>query len=596
MNRKRKKSENLFVDSFFKLSGTALLLTALLFTSGSLSVNGMPDQAGGAAEFAAESSEAAAETGAVFAFPGISKASKGIESTLAAPDAGGIPEEVGAAAAAAEASGAAENIRPAEMSAGFIGDAENVGESADIMGITGNTGLGKTASAQSALLFDEPYFSENAPNGKPMFRLSWDSYPEADSYEIAFYAEGEDSYGRGPFAIRSTKNTYEGRTETPVVFLQGVYTDTVTYRMKVRPRIGVDAWTDPEDYIWSNIWEIRFVDGEYTVSETDADFDAEIAAAEAEKKAAETPTPTPTPTPAPEKKEPLPHELPEPFLTFLARESGEETPYDTDEVARLSVMVFQGEAGGSSQNVGNAEVVKKFCEAVRNITVTERKPRQEEEIIMLDADYGTGYTALNADNERLFSFYLDGITADWGDWTYRLEGTEALDDIQGIMTTENMYDFRDGYDEGQREYEDRLKNPIGLSLLDASYSTYLMAKEEDEAVFHIGAYMDWNKDAGRLNTADSDEIGAILKAMSETTIGEKVSNSEGEMWHMTFSWWPSEPIYGGEAWLGLNGDCVKIGDQYYRVEGIEKLYEAVDSPFFNYMRNYSTAPTLKPSY
>ena len=108
--------------------------------------------------------------------------------------------------------------------------------------------------------------------------------------------------------------------------------------------------------------------------------------------------------------------------------------------------------------------------------------------------------------------------------------------------------------------------------------------------------MDWKKDAGRLNTADRGEIGAILKAMSVTTIGEKVSSPEGERWHMTFSWWPSEPIYGGEAWLGLNGDCVKIDDNYYRVEGIEKLYEAVDSPFFDYMGSYSAAPTLKPSY
>ena len=596
MNRKRKKSENLFVRSFFKPCGTALLLTALLFTSGSLSVSGMPDQIGGAAETTAENSTAAAGAGAVFDFPGTGEASESAGAALTAPDAGGIPEEVGSAAAAAEASGAAENIRPAEMSAGIIGETENVSKDGDVMGIAGNSGPGKTATAQTAFLLDEPYYSEEAPNGKPMFRLSWDKYPEADSYEIAFYAEGEDSYGRGPFAIRSTKNTYEGRTETPVVFLQGVYTDTVTYRMKVRPRIGVDAWTEPEDYIWSNIWEIRFVDGEYTVSETDADFDVEIAEAEAEKKAAETPAPTPTPTPAPEKKEPLPHELPEPFLTFLAREAGEETPYETDEIARLSVVVFQGEGGGSSQNIGNAEVVEKFCEALRNITVTEQSPRQEEEVIMLDADFGTGYTVLNSDNEKLFSFYLDGTTADWGDWTYRLEGTEALDNIDGIMTSENMYDFWDAYDEDQQEYKDVLRNPAGLSLLDASYSTHLMAEEEDEAVFYIGAYMDWNKDAGRLNTADRGEIGAILKAMSETTIGEKVSSPEGEMWHMTFSWWPSEPIYGGEAWLGLNGDCVKIGDNYYRVEGIEKLYEAVDSPFFDYMGSYSAAPTLKPSY
>ena len=233
---------------------------------------------------------------------------------------------------------------------------------------------------------------------------------------------------------------------------------------------------------------------------------------------------------------------------------------------------------------------------MRNITVTGQKPRPQEEIFTTDSDFGTGFFALNEENETLFSFYLDGSTFERGDYIYVLEGTDALNHIDGLLTSDNMYDSWDHYEWDQRDYEDALRDPAGISLLDASYATHLMGLEEDGAVFRIGAYMDWNKDAGRLHTSDADEIRSVLEALSEATVGEIVSSPEGEMWHMTFSWWPSGRVYGGEAWLSLNGDCVKIGDHYCRVEGIEKLYEAVDCPFFHYMRSYSTAPTLKPSY
>lgn len=589
MNRKRIPSEKKVLRTFF----SALLLTSLLFSSGIVPVYGIPDQAGGAAGAASESSRITQGAGTMSIAPDAGGSIAEAGNMAIAPDAGSIPGIIGAAASAAESSGSAENSKSVSA-ADLKGSAEKFREDGSVMGISGTAGPGKTAAAQETFLFHEPSFREAAPNGKPMFELTWDAYPEADSYEIAFYAEGEDSYGRGPFAIRSTKNTYEGRTETPVVFLQGVYTDTVTYRMKVRPRIGVDAWTEPEDYVWSNIWEIRFVEGEYTVSETDMDFDLEIAAAEAKQKA--NATPTPTPAPAPERKDPLPHELPESFLTFLARENGEETPYDAGSVAKLQVSVFQGEAGSSMQNIGNADMIREFCEAVQNITVTDRKPSPQEEIFTTDSDFGTGFFALNEENEALFSFYLDGSTYERGDYIYTLEGTDALNDIDGLLTSDNMYDSWDAYEWDMRDYEDTLRDPAGISLLDASYAMHLMGLEEDGAVFRIGAYMDWNKDAGRLNTSDADEIRAVLKALSEATIGDPVSSPEGEMWHMTFSWWPSGRVYGGEAWLGLNGDCVKIGDHYFRVEGIEKLYEAVDCPFFNYMLNYSTAPTLKPSY
>ena len=68
-----------------------------------------------------------------------------------------------------------------------------------------------TGSAEIKMVLHEPkYLKPSDINHKPVFTLSWDPYPNAYSYEFAIYVEGEDSYGRGPFAIRSTKGIKRG--------------------------------------------------------------------------------------------------------------------------------------------------------------------------------------------------------------------------------------------------------------------------------------------------------------------------------------------------------------------------------------------------
>ena len=71
---------------------------------------------------------------------------------------------------------------------------------------TSSENANNSGGTEIKMVLHEPeYLGPSDINHKPVFTLSWDPYPNAYSYEFAIYVEGEDSYGRGPFAIRSTK-------------------------------------------------------------------------------------------------------------------------------------------------------------------------------------------------------------------------------------------------------------------------------------------------------------------------------------------------------------------------------------------------------
>ena len=105
------------------------------------------------------------------------------------------------------------------------------------------------AEKTAGMVLHEPeYLRPSEIHHKPVFRLSWDPYPNAYSYEFAIYVEGEDAYGRGPFAIRSTKGIFsEEAVSAELYFLQGIYTDTAAYRIKIRPKLNPAE--KKEDYI-----------------------------------------------------------------------------------------------------------------------------------------------------------------------------------------------------------------------------------------------------------------------------------------------------------------------------------------------------------
>ena len=453
-------------------------------------------------------------------------------------------------------------------------------------GSSGQSG-GSTAGSAFEMVLDEPVRAESEYSKKPYFELRWSAHPEASSYELAFYAEGEDSYGRGPFAIRTTKGVYSGGTTAGVYFLQGVHTDTVRYRVKVRPSIGVEAWTDPSEYIWSNIWEIDFVDGECTVKETTEDFDEEIAAAEAEAGAEE--GSAPEPTPAPKAKDPLPHAFPEPLLTYLARERGEEEPLSAEDIATLQVQVTHDEYGEPGQVIRDPRAIRQFADAVADIAVTGKADD------IYSTSGGEGYSATDADGNTLFSFFIQEGLLVGRDGRYYAEGLGGLRSVEGVRHAEDWDEYWDVLEEKSDEYEDGLE-VRGLSLLDVSFAMHQAHEAGKENLVAANAYIDWNREAGVLATGAPDETGALFDALARATVGARASSADGQMWHLTLDYSSDEVYAYNHAYLEFRGRCVEIGDYLYEVEGLDGILDSVDCAIFAYLRDFAEAPRIEPSY
>ena len=444
----------------------------------------------------------------------------------------------------------------------------------------------KSGAEMKMVLHEPEYLKPSDINHKPVFTLSWDPYPNAYSYEFAIYVEGEDSYGRGPFAIRSTKGIYSKEAvSADLYFLQGIYTDTATYRIKIRP--SLKAAEKKEDYIWSNIWQISFVDGKYTISATDADFDEEIEAANAQKEKKKEGGGN---TGKPEKKEPLAHSFPEELLLYLAREEGETEAFSAEDIASLSVGVNYCEYAEPVQNITDGETIEAFKKAVQQMTVTGKY----DEVFSTETYYA--YSAKDAEGNALFSFSIQKGLLDRNDGRYSVEGLSELLSIPGIMLEEGWNAYWDEYNSKADAYE-RDIDPVGMNLLEAAgYGTHMMNSGAPDNIYYIDAYIDYAKDVPKMQTRDKAEIEAVYKGLSKIKVGKEADNIGGRMWHMTFGY--SDPAYNfsRDTYLSFKGDYIKLGGDYYELENIEELYGSLDCEIFRYMKDFSDAPALKPVY
>ena len=188
-----------------------------------------------------------------------------------------------------------------------------------------------------AITMREPSYDGDAPNGKPTFTLRWSRAPGEKNYTVAVYTEAEGICDRQELSVF-------GAVSKTVVLLQGIDTDTVEYRVKVRPGTGRDNGAP-----WSEVWRISFVNGAFTVTGNAADFDPPASAATPAPEAGKQIKPAETAAP-------VSHDYPEPLLSFLAKQAGA-AAYDLSRAASLQVTVNHCEYGEPTQVVTDAATV-----------------------------------------------------------------------------------------------------------------------------------------------------------------------------------------------------------------------------------------------
>lgn len=457
-------------------------------------------------------------------------------------------------------------------------------------------GCGQTSD--SGITLDKPSYRGQTEEGKPEFTLTWNRYPDAGGYEMAIFAEGEDDYGRGHFAIRSTKNVYGNTTKGTLVFLQGISTDTVTYRVKVRPTIAVDSLKDSSNDIWSNLWEIRFEKGKYSVRATDKDFDDsgsdtasdqnDADAGKANEGAAgmtEAVDNSPTSQPG------LRHVFPESLTDYLAKEAGKEAgSLGENNIAKLMIGLDDISYGEPRQTITDEKIIQLFNQAISAVQVTGRM----DDITSNPSSFV--YNGLDKEGKEILKFSIkDGLLIG-PDGRYSLEGLDTLYNIDGIIGQKPWTSFLEDRTAKMNNYDQEMTSKEGSLIETAGYTIHELSLLGPDAILYVSGSLDENTNAGPFSLEDKKDAAAIWKALSDMKVGKERKDAQGEPWHLIFRYQVGKKAFCESARLDFLGNYVKIGGSYYETEGLDALFDSYSSDMFSYLKEFGKAEKIEPVY
>ena len=458
--------------------------------------------------------------------------------------------------------------------------------------------VGCGQESDSGITLNKPSYKGQTEEGKPEFTLTWNRYPDAGGYEMAIFAEGEDDYGRGHFAVRSTKNVYGNSTRGTLVFLQGVPTDTVTYRVKVRPTVAVDSLHDASNDIWSNLWEIRFEKGKYSVSRTDKDFDDDSSETESvqgdndsvngnEGPAAVTGTGNDTS----ESKVSLRHVFPETLSDYLAKEAGKEAgSLGVEQINKLLAGIDDISYGEPRQTITDEKVISLFIQAISAVEVTGKVDD------ITDNPTSFIYTGMDKDGREILKFSIrDGLLIG-PDGRYSLEGLDTLYNINGIIGQNSWNSFLEDRTAKMHNYDQEMTSKEGLLIETAGYTIHQLSLHAPDNILYMSGSMDENSNVKPFSLEDKKEAANIWKVLSAMKVGKEKKDPDGEPWHLILRYQEEKKAFCESARLDFLGGCVRIDGVYYEVEGLDAIYDSHPCDLFSYLKDFGKAEKIEPVY
>ena len=453
------------------------------------------------------------------------------------------------------------------------------------------TGCGeRPKNTGSGIILGEPVYEGDNKDGYPQFGLKWTHYQDSRSYEIAILAEGKDPFGRGDFSIRSIKEVIGPKARGTITLLQGVYTDTVTYTVKVRPHTSVDNIKDPSNNLWSNLWEIRYMNGDYTIQEAEQDFDEVNGSAEEKAALSIQESEQATAESVVSSSGGRKHIFPESFTEYLEKEKNLYEDLPLGRVNSLKVTARSKEYGEPEQTITDNEAVESFKKLISLMRVNGVMDEEESDEVSIT------YDALDKDGVSLFSFSIQsGLLQGPG-------GRLNLSEVESLMTLEGIWGLADWnkYWENIRAKEQNyieINKPQGQHLMQAAgYIAAVMSKNAPDNLTGVNLYLDGNKEIEPLKTTDRKLVNKIYKALAACKVAQEHENPIGMNWHMTIQFTGNKKNIAESTNLEFIGDSVKIGEKYYDLEGLHGLYSCDETETLAYLSDFSLAKTLEPVY
>lgn len=419
--------------------------------------------------------------------------------------------------------------------------------------------LSACSVSQTELKMKAPKYTGEDVNGFPTFSLSWSRFSNVRLYEIAFYTDMEDYSGR------TTKVTKDAQMD--IKLLDGVYTDTVRYRFKARAIMQTGKVSD-----WSNVCEVNYINGEYTISDNAEEFDTVKHVVNR--------------TGSAKKTEPLPHTFPEALSAFAAKEKGI-NDYDLSKTATVCVQVNHCEYGEPLQTITDASIVENIVNALAKMTVTGK----HDSVSSTETYYI--YSLYDADDKSICSFSFQKGFLMMNDGRYDVTDLNELLACPGVMLEEEWSEYWTEYNLRikalEEEYEEKVldraqfpENPLRLSGFRANA---LYEHLEDADVRSVTIFVEYATDK-RYTSEDPAEIRAVLDAVNKAQVGrDRTAGHSGQKWGIKFSYVLPDGTED-EATISFIGDYLETEDENSTqrdVTGLEDILKSVENETTDYL-------------
>ena len=419
----------------------------------------------------------------------------------------------------------------------------------------------------------EPQKIGTDSNGHPLFLLHWEPVRNAIGYEIAIHAELAGYSGWSTFKAEGKKNT-----EKTITLLQGIYTDSVNYQIKVRPEFKNNRFGE-----WSNEWSVIFDKGEFELKEGAKNIGK--------------PAASPVMTDMADEEEQaeegmVQHIMPENLTEWLHEET-ESDAVDFSYTKYVTVEVRRAYYSEPLQTIKDPQIVKKIVKALSGICVNKEEELQE------DASTVYVYSLFDAEEQKIAKITLRDGNLIGRNGIYSAEGIENLQEIEGIFLELEW----DEYWREQKQLDEKFDSvfrpafPENVFRMSGRNASELFRHASKVNVERATLYMPYNYSLSYDVESERETTDRILESLLKIQIPGTVSTAkEGQEWRIILDYKLGNATFPSSIEIVFFGNCFVSDAIHYEIEGTDKLLKLFHGETSKYLRDHRAQLPAIPVY
>ncbi len=419
----------------------------------------------------------------------------------------------------------------------------------------------------------EPQRIGTDSDGRPMFLLHWEPVRNAIGYEIAICAELTGYSGWSTSKVEGKKST-----EKTITLLQGIYTDTVKYQIKVRPEFENNRFGG-----WSNNWEVHFDNGEFELQEGKMNDGMPVTSQVTSDEVEEA---------GHADESMVEHMLPESLAEWVCEETESDT-IDFSLAKYVTIEVKRTFYSEPLQTITDAKTVQKIVKALSEISVNA------ENEVKINASTAYVYTLFDSKEQIVAKIVLQDDNLVGINRTYSAGGIENLKKIEGVFLDQDW----DEYWRAQKQLDEKFDStfqpafPENVFRMSGRNASELFRHASKVTVERATLYMPYNFSLSYDVESEPESTKRILDALLKIQIPGTVSKEkEGQEWRIILDYKLRNASFPSSIEIVFFGNCFVSDDIHYEIEGTENILKLFHGETSKYLRAHRTHLPVSPVY